>query len=724
MTIFDRLDVLVTATGTALANATPEEEPLMDDMTESQIHHLDEGYLVDFLTNKPIKDTPKEQVRQRIVRVLFHEYQFAPEDMQLDFPVRVQTEKGSRKKKVDIAIFAAGSEHTEDTLRRVVVCNKEPNRGKNVVKLRTYDQMKSEMADLQDLLGAEDHPDRSWGMWTDNVDFFFIEKETTRWGADFHERSDWPLADGTIGSGQAGSSQQLRRAEPEMLKITFRRCHNYVHGNEGMPKDAAFWQFLFLLFAKMYDERAVRKGSPRRFYASMTEPYDDKGRAAIRERITDLFEDVKKQYADSGLFRANDEIELSNRALAFIVSELAPYDLSLTDIDAKGLAYQELVGTNLRGDRGQYFTPRGAVRLMVDILDPQEHETVLDPTCGTGGFLHATLTHLHQKMKREWGTEGVPDSPEEAERYRDRLRKYADEHLFGADFDKFLVRATSMNIMTLADTPGNVFHMDSLAFPRGYLGGVAEAGKRIPLARDGRSGVVDVLLTNPPFGADIPISDESVLGNFREGVARSWSRARKTGELVVSATLPVSMAPEQLFVQRAIEWVKPGGRLGIVLPNGILSNPGPADEGIRRFILQECWVLASIELPVETFIVDANVNILTTLLFLKRKSLDEKIAEKLNGPVSYPVFMAVAETVGFDRRGNELFKRAANGDLVTETYEETEYISIGGKRRTRTVKRSRPVIANDLPVIARKYWEFREKHPIPGFDPRDAEAQA
>ncbi|PSL08140.1 type I restriction enzyme M protein [Haloactinopolyspora alba] len=698
---------------TTLNTAQPDME------AEAQVHHLDEGYLVDFLTDKPIKDTPKEQVRQRIMRVLFHEYQFAPEDMQLDFPVKVQTEKGMRTKKVDIAIFAPGSGHTEDNLRRVVVCNKEPNRSKNVVKLRTHDQMKSEMALLQDLLGAEDYPARSWGLWTDNVNFFFIEKETTRWGADFHERSDWPMADGTVGSGQVVSAQQLRRAEPEMLKITFRRCHNYVHGNEGMPKDAAFWQFLYLLFAKMYDERAVRKGSSRRFYASMSEPYSDEGRTAIRERIEDLFEDVKKQYAESGLFKANDEITLSDRALAFIVSELAPYDLGLTDIDAKGLAYQELVGTNLRGDRGQYFTPRGAVKLMIDILDPQEDETVLDPTCGTGGFLHATLTHLHQKMKREWDTEGIPDSPEEAERYRDRLRKYAEEHLFGADFDPFLVRATSMNIMTLAEIPGNVFHMDSLAFPKGHLGGVAEANKRIPLAKDGRSGVVDVLVTNPPFGADIPISDESVLGAFREGVAKSWSRDKKTGELQVNPNLPGSMAPEQLFVQRAIEWIKPGGRLGIVLPNGILSNPGPADEGLRQYILQECWVLASVELPVETFIVDANVNILTTLLFLKRKTLDEKINEKLNGSISYPVFMAVAEKVGFDRRGNDLYKRSPDGDLIMETYEEAEYLTIGGERRTRKVKRSRPVVDNDLPVIAAKYWEFRERHAIPGFDPRN-----
>ncbi|HEU4679150.1 MAG TPA: hypothetical protein VFS35_06495, partial [Terrimicrobiaceae bacterium] len=98
----------------------------------------------------------------------------------------------------------------------------------------------------------------------------------------------------------------------------------------------------------------------------------------------------------------------------------------------------------------------------------------------------------------------------------------------------------------------------------------------------------------------------------------------------------------------------------------------------------------------------------------------EKISERLNGPVSYPVFMAVAEKVGFDRRGNDLYKRSPNGDLIMETYEETEYLTIKDVRRTRTVKRSRPVLDNDLPVIAQKYWEFRERHPIPGFDPHES----
>ena len=154
-----------------------------------------------------------------------------------------------------------------------------------------------------------------------------------------------------------------------------------------MPKDAAFWQFLYLIFAKMHDERA--EGVTRRFYAQPTEPFTTEGRKAIRTRIEPLFEEVKQKYgpvSDNPIFRGNEEITLSDRALGFLVAELARYDFARTDIDAKGVAYQELVGTNLRGDRGQYFTPRGAISLMVEMLDPQEDERVLDPHAARAVF--------------------------------------------------------------------------------------------------------------------------------------------------------------------------------------------------------------------------------------------------------------------------------------------------------------------------------------------------
>ncbi|MFJ5591021.1 restriction endonuclease subunit M [Streptomyces noursei] len=682
---------------------------------KSQVVALKEGEVADYISGKAIKETPKEKVRQRIARALVHEYGIDPGDMERDFSLTVSEEGAKRKrtKKADIAVFESGMAHTTANLRRVVICKPEPKQTKNVFKLRMPDQARKDLEELQELMGNDGRPLCAHGMWTDGADYFFLKKVVDDFGVNFEDRSDWEITDGTDGSRTVASHQRLRLAEPERLKAAFQRCHNYIHGNEGMPKDAAFWQFLYLLFAKMHDERVSRGTSHGRFRTGLKEMFEEDGRAAIAKRVRSLFEDVKIQYSE--VFKPTDEITLSDQALAFIVSELAHYDLSASDIDAKGIAYQELVGTNLRGDRGQYFTPRVAVDLMVEMLDPKQDETVLDPTCGTGGFLQATLKHLRDGWKKEAGTIGFPDTKEEQVRYGDLLKEYAEKHLFGADFDQFLVRATTMDIMMLAQTTGNVFHMDSLAFPRGHLSDVETAKKRIPLGE-----TVDVLLSNPPFGADIPISDESVLGDFRQGIARSWGRDPVTGEPTASTTTtPRSMAPEQLFIQRAIEWVKPGGRIGIVLPNGILSNPGPTDEAIRRYILEHCWVLASVELPVETFIVDANVNILTTLLFLKRKTEQEVWNWRMKTEKPYPVFMAVAEKVGFDRRGNELYKRTPEGEPVVETSVVVERLNIRGKEVARPLRRSKKVIDNDLPVIAEKYREFRAKYPMPGADPRE-----
>lgn len=153
--------------------------------------------------------------------------------------------------------------------------------------------------------------------------------------------------------------------------------------------------------------------------------------------------------------------------------------------------------------------------------------------------------------------------------------------------------------------------------------------------------------------------------------------------------------------------------MGIVLPDGILGNPG--DEYIRRWILRHCWVLGSVDLPVEVFVVEANVNILTSLLFLKRKTQAEIQSSDLGSDEDYPVFMAVAEKVGFDRRGNALYKRAPDGEeIVTET-EHRERVRVGGKSVLRVLKRREKLVDNDLPEIADAYRRFREEHPEPGL---------
>jgi type I restriction enzyme M protein len=690
-----------------------DETDLPDEAPEASATEVTEDLIWDYRNERYVKRTPREEVRQRIVRALFHEYGLSVEDMALDFPVAIEEKVRLRRRRADIAIFTHGSEHVLANMRRVVICAPEPRNGvKTVTKLRDYQQAQRDLDVLKQFMAAG--PACHYGLWTNGLDLFFLLKEERRFGPQFEERADWPLADETVGTRDVSSPLRLRAAEPEMLKTAFRRCHNFIHGNEGMPKDAAFRQFLYLIFAKMYDESKAHdsrsRGYERRFYTTATEPFDPEGRQRIRERILVLFEEAKEHYrqrSGSRVFRGNEEIELSDRALAFLVSELARYDLDGTDIDAKGAAYQELVGANLRGDRGQYFTPRRAIRLMVRILDPKPGERLLDPACGTGGFLQEALQHQSRAWRDQHDTERREETEQQAAARHDHLQRYADDRLYGADFDPFLVRATSMDLVLNAGTTGNVYHLDSLAFPDGHLDGVAEARQRIPF------GSIHVLMTNPPFGSDIPITDETLLRDYRDGVAAGWRRGQN-GELVGSNP-PASVAPEVLFVQQSVRWLEEGGRLGIVLPDGMLSNPGPSDEGIRRWILRNCWVLASIDLPVEAFIAEANVNILTSLLFLKKKTEDEKRVFDLGGERPYPVFMAVAERVGVDRRGNPVYKRQGDGELVLSDVEEIHRIRISGKEVVRTERMKRPILDDDLVVIAERYREFRTEHPEPGL---------
>lgn len=662
----------------------------MNEVNDEQVTKtLNSGYLLDYISGNPVKETKKELVRQRIVRALIHEYGISPEDMERDYSI------GGRKK-TDVAIFHHGKEHALKNLSRVVLCRPEPKVGKTAIRIRDFEQASADLEGLEDIM--RQIPSCEYGLWTNGFEFFFLENEITRFETRCNPIGDWPLADESIGTKDVFSDAHTRVADNEMLKVTFRRCHNFIHGNEGMPKDAAFWQFLYLIFSKMHDESYPR--GQRRFWAGPKEQFTDQGRADIRKRIEPLFNEVKNNFSD--IFRGNEEIALSDRALAFMVSELSKYDFSRTDVDAKGVAYQEIVGTNLRGDRGQYFTPRGVVKLVVEMLDPKEHETILDPACGTGGFLVATLGYMLKIFREEQNNTSSLENTDEFLDVQQRLKAYARKTVFGADFDPFLIRASQMNMVMAGDGHGHLYHINSLEFPKGHLQNVNNAVEDIPL------GSIDVVMTNPPFGSDIPITDKNILEHFE--LAHTWESDGEGG-FRNTGVLKSSVAPEILFIERCLKWIKPGtGRMGIVLPDGILGNP--AAEYIRWWIMKNAQVLASVDLPVEAFIVEANVNILTSLLFLRRKSQEEISAEALSGAKEYPVFMAVAEKVGYDRRGNKLYKRTPDGEEIVKSRVHNESFRINGKVVKRTLERNEKVEDNDLPVIADKYREFLMGHDL------------
>jgi len=267
-----------------------------------------------------------------------------------------------------------------------------------------------------------------YGLWTNKLDIFYLIREKSRFEINLEPIADWPIAGESLDS-HPSTKVALHKADKEMLRVAFRRCHNFIHGNEGMPKDAAFWQFLYLIFCKMHDEDFPKDQS--RFWVGMTEQFTPAGQKKIAARIADLFTEVKTQYGE--IFRDSDEITISDRALAFMVSELSRYDFTNSEIDAKGAAYQEIVGTNLRGDRGQYFTPRGVVKLAVEILGPQDTEHVFDPACGTGGFLVETLEYMLKKFCLEQGIDPQDQNKERHPAFpmvRARLKDFAENNIF------------------------------------------------------------------------------------------------------------------------------------------------------------------------------------------------------------------------------------------------------------------------------------------------------
>ena len=663
--------------------------------SDDDISAVDADSIIDFISGDALKDTPKEKVRQQIARGLANEYSILIGDMEIDYKVKI----GGKTKKLDIAIFHINQPHTVENLSRVVVCRPEPKVGKSTNPIRDFKQAEKDLEELEIIM--EEIESCRYGLWTNALEFFYLSKDdkSSKFEIRFEQIGDWPIA-GDSEFATTSNFGHVRKADPDMLRITFRRCHNFIHGNEGMPKDAAFWQFLYLIFCKMYDEASYKEKGGRQFWAGPKEQFDELGRKEIRKRIVRLFEEVKKSY--SNIFRGNEEITLSDRALAFMVSELYKYDLTRTDVDAKGAAYQEIVGTNLRGDKGQYFTPRGVVKLAIEILNPKPSETALDPACGTGGFLVNELAFILKKFREKEQVNVDSETTEEFLNIHAQLKKYAENNVFGADFDPFLIRASQMNMAMSGDGRGHLYHINSLEFPQGHLEDVKRAAKEMPLSIPTVDNTgFDIVMTNPPFGSDIPISDRQILQQYE--LARKWEKL-DDGNFRNTGVLEGSVSPEILFIERCIQWLKPGGRMAIVLPDGILGNPG--NENIRWWILQKTWVVASIDLPVEVFIVEANVNILTSVLFLVKKTEQEIRAERLGKAREYPIFMAVAEKVGFDRRGKTIYKRRPDGEDIIEVKEEVEHVTVNGRMEERKIRRKQKTVDDDLVEIPKRFREF------------------
>ena len=286
------------------------------------------------------------------------------------------------------------------------------------------------------------------------------------------------------------------------------------------------------------------------------------------------------------------------------------YSLLESDTDVKGRAYEEIVGSNLRGDRGEFFTPRNICQMTVAMLDPSGRQLILDPACGTGGFLITAMNYVIEKIRtagRNWQVgrrRARRDSDPPA-----RTALCSDPHnIVGMDLNPNLVKASKMNMVMNNDGTGGLFQANSLKV-RKPLGTKA-------CAHAGSWEEVDLLFTNPPFGSKIPIDEPSILETYDLG-HKSGHMILKTDKWTKTEAVQKSQPPEILFIERCVRFLKPGkGRCAIVLPDGILGSPKLGY--VREWILRNTRVLASVDLHPDTF--QPHVSVQTSVLILERKS--------------------------------------------------------------------------------------------------------
>ncbi len=657
---------------------------------------LGENEMVCSLTNRVVKATDKEMTLQSMIAMMAEEYGFASEDMERDFKVKYEDQDSGKTKtqKVDLAIFNAGHAHDASELIRFVIVAKD-------AKVKPNDKKAGVEATTDNILCATDC---EFACWTNGEDLQYVHACEDDFGQVTCEAiSDFPGEGQTLADLEAqGERAMPRKPANESLVKTFKRCHDYIYGNEGMKK-TAFWELLNLIFCKLYDEKRrfsdAKEGISyrRRFWVGVKEQNTKEGQAAVAERIKGIFEDLKDSHVFRDVFDGSEQINLSDRGLAYVASELAKYSFLDATVDVKGTAYETIVSNTLKQEAGQFFTPRNIIKCMVEMMDPDQNTRVLDPACGSGGFLVMVLDHVRRKIAKnlypdldEVRLDAKYNSPE----VNEAVREYAEKMIFGFDFDPDLKKAARMNMVMAGDGHSNIYNINSLDYPHGSkpdvpliaeavnqsIANSADKSFKFGTSDDNAQGKFDMVFTNPPFGTKVEVDQE---------IAERYDLNSK--------------APEVLFIEACYNFLKPGGKMAIVLPDGILGNPNT--ESVRLWILKHFKLIASVDLPVETFL--PQVGVQASLLFLQKKT-DAEMLVPLDQE-DYDVFMAIVEQVGKDRRGVPVYEKDDDGaEILFEHTKKWLSIAENGREVVKQRKERIKHLADDLPKVAKAYAEFKE----------------
>ena len=612
----------------------------------------------------PLRDkwlilTPEEQVRQNYICRLINFYGYSLEQMDEELKVN-NSHRGQGKARADIVIWKSKEDKQKNKAAFIVIeCKAE------TVKIQQQDYYQG--ANYAAWSGANFFVTTN----AKETKFFRVDKDSMP--KDLDEIIDIPNA--SIINDQKKIDKLLAQTKAfsrdEFAKL-LQKCHNIIRNNDKLSPEAAFDEISKILFMKIRyernpdedvlfslekfqkDEKHFEKNIKKHLPIEAQIPY-----------MQYLFKATKDEFADDKLFEPYETIKIKQYSFEQIVKELEKYNLSATSDDVKGIAFEHFLGTTFRGELGQFFTPRTIVDFMVEVLDPQEGETICDPTCGSGGFLIKAFEYVRDKIEKdveqckkdlkaelfdeEYEKLSEKEQLEVNEKYSDyirkltidisvpnksyqkqsnaeknrRISKLSSSCIYGTDANPRMARTSKMNMIMHGDGHGGVHHHDGLINVNGIF-----------------ENRFDVILTNPPFGAriekDYKLSetdrfyDEEKLEEYKERYGDDCIRqinelntAIDKGQKILDRFKlgKVSGLTEVLFMERCLKLLKPGGRMGIVLPESILNGSGL--QKVRDYFESEAKILLITSIPQDVFTA-AGATIKPSLLFFKRFTEEEK----------------------------------------------------------------------------------------------------
>jgi type I restriction enzyme M protein len=436
---------------------------------------------------------------------------------------------------------------------------------------------------------------------------------------------------------------------------TIRKCHQTLWGGGRLSPPTAFGELCKLIFVKTRDEKKPRrKGEPYEFQIKTNEKPERLG-----GRIRALYE--AEQQKDPEVF--NEGIKIDDVTLKNVVLHLEGVNLTATDLDTKGVAFEQFMDGFFKGDFGQYFTPRNIIAFSIQMLNIESDDTVMDPACGSGGFLLHALDHIRKQASDFY--------PEDSPQHFNYWHDFAEKRLFGIEINEEIARVAKMNMIVHDDGHTNVIGNDALE-PLTVIADRNETFARImgidrATGRRDESKGFSKIPTNPPFGAVVKEELHTYLSSYElsryvakgtageddDDDARSPSSGKK------SIKQRASVKTEVIYIERIWQLLKPGGQAAVVLPDGLLTNASL--QGVRDWLLERFKVLAVVSLPQFAF-AHFGAGVKSSVVFLEKRpfSITKREGKEIVVVSSVsddePIFMAMAENIGYDAAGRNTYQ--------------------------------------------------------------------